>query len=98
MEESKVPIIMENINGVMEKLKYIFITSKIKNYIKLPQIVMLGSQVIKKILILGDRGGGIFGIFFLTLIKTEFLPRVLEKVPFWSQSFNDQFYLVDLAL
>ncbi|CAG9799919.1 unnamed protein product [Chironomus riparius] len=46
MEQSKI-LIMEDLIGAINKLQDIFNTLKIKNFVKLPQIVMLGSQLIK---------------------------------------------------
>ena len=48
MEQSKI-LIMEDLIGVINKLQDIFNTLKTKNFIKLPQIVMLGSQVIENV-------------------------------------------------
>jgi len=45
MEPPKVPNVMANLIGAINKIQDIFNALKVSNYIKLPQIVMLGSQV-----------------------------------------------------
>ena len=45
MESPKVPNMMVNLISAINKIQDIFNTLKVSNSIKLPQIVMLGSQV-----------------------------------------------------
>lgn len=46
MDSPKVPNMMAQLIGAINKIQDIFNTLKVSNSVKLPQIVMLGSQVI----------------------------------------------------